>query len=138
MATLLVRIFTFLLVLALPLQGFAASRMLFCGSTNHLQTATNDSHASHDSQTAHSSHASHHNHSDSVEASNDVSQHSTLAHLSEQCPACDLCCNITAVPPTNQVFRDQPFTSELSLAYQPAIFSPTLEGLKRPPRATLA
>jgi hypothetical protein len=148
-----------LLVLSIPVQGFAASRMLFCEAAHHSQdssTGTEHSHTSksrfsqdHGAHTTnqhlssntnpHSAPIAETNHSEAGHASkHNTSTKHDIAHFAEQCPACDLCCNVCAVPPTYQAFTEQHFVDEFFHVYQLAFFGPTLEGLKRPPRATLA
>jgi hypothetical protein len=148
-----------LLVLSIPVQGFAASRMLFCATAHHSQDSSegsNPSHASkshfsqnhgaHTTDQHHSSNNDPHrttiaetNHSEVGHASNhSTSTKHDITHFAEQCPACDLCCNVCAVPPTYQAFAEQHFVDEFFQIYQLAFFGPTLEGLKRPPRAILA
>jgi hypothetical protein len=130
-----------LLVLSIPVQGFAASRMLFCATAHHSQNhgahTTDQHHSSNNDQ--HSAPIAETTHSEVGHASKlSATTKHDISHFAEQCPACDLCCNVCAVPPTYQAFAEQHFVDEFFQIYQLAFFGPTLEGLKRPPRATLA
>jgi hypothetical protein len=137
MPTLFRHILACLLVLSVPVHSFAASRMLFCSTAHHAQAAssTQQRHAEkmHYASTAESHHETMVH---SMKHSTD--SHPDNEHFTEQCPACDLCCSVCAVPPSNKIFTEQPSIEVFLQTYQLAIVSPTLEGLKRPPRATLA
>jgi hypothetical protein len=144
MTTLFRHILACLLVLSIPVQGFAASRMQFCATAHHSQAASHSEqlpaekmhHAtphdvSHAGSHAEMTHSTEHK-------KHETGSHNSVAHFTEQCPACDLCCNVFAVPPTNTLFSQLPSIEVFLQTYQLAFFGPSLEGPKRPPRATLA
>jgi hypothetical protein len=124
-----IRLLMWLLVLAMPLQGIAASSKLFCKSGHHSQIASqhekvntqHDDHSHHSHQTGHSS-----------------SENEANVNEASQCSACSLCCNLSALPASIEL-RAESFES-------PALFefdrrqapAPLLEGPKRPPRVPFA
>jgi hypothetical protein len=144
MTTLFRHILACFLVLSIPVQGFAASRMQFCATAHHSQASSHSEHrpaenmhhaAPHDVGHA----VSHAEMTHSTEhKKHETGSHNSVAHFTEQCPACDLCCNVCAVPPTNTPFNKLPSIEVFLQTYQLAFFGPSLEGPKRPPRATLA
>jgi hypothetical protein len=126
-----------LLILSIPVQGFAASRMLFCATAHQAQAASPTPHQHVDNK-HHTGTAESHHGATAHATKHGTSSQPDIAPISEQCPACDLCCNVCAVPPSNKIFTEQPTIEVFLQTYQLAVVSPTLEGLKRPPRATLA
>ncbi len=152
MTTLFRHILACLLVLSIPVQGFAASRMQFCATAHHSQAAAHSeqlpAEKMHHATTHDLSHTAMHTLSHAVSHAemthstdhkkHETGSHNTVAHFAEQCPACDLCCNVCAVPPTNTPFSKLPSIEVFLQTYQLAFFGPSLEGPKRPPRATLA
>lgn len=148
MTTLFRHILACLLVLSIPVQGFAAARMQFCAAAHHSQAASHSKQQP--AEKMH--HATPHdgsytvvhaiNHAEATHSAkhtkHETGSHNTVAHFAEQCPACDLCCNVYAVPPSNTPLSELPSIEEFLQTYQLAIFGPSLEGPKRPPRATLA
>jgi hypothetical protein len=123
-----------LLMLAVPLQGIAASTKLFCKSGHHSQ---NSSH--------HATMQSHHAMSES-HGVNDISNHGNHSVIESkasgqadgQCSVCGLCGNLSALPPSIDSLAESfksPVLFEFTLVPPPA---PFLEGPKRPPRLLFA
>lgn len=120
------------IALALPMQGLAASTMLFCAPQHHAPQAAAESH----DHTAHArmggdattSHGDMHSGHDDGGATDDDST----------CSVCAACC--TAVAITVSVL--QPAVLDISSHYGPAISDPRAgfmtAGLERPPRNILA
>jgi hypothetical protein len=135
-----------LLLFALPLQGFAAATMLNCGPNHHRMWE-----ASIGTQVDSSDHAAlgHHQHPkdvadpDEMVASGDhAGGGSSLHHMSQlskfKCTACAACCMGVAMPPSPLAFLSFPPAS----APTPNVSAPHVDfvsnGLDRPPRLFLA
>ena len=97
----LVRFAAALLLLALPMQAFAAASMLFCGRVTHntwlQQTARalSDHDADHHATVLHGNDSGHHGR---AVGHNHDGDHGQLKHLAESCSACSDCCCPTALP----------------------------------------
>jgi hypothetical protein len=114
----------FMLLLALPLQGFAAAAMMSCAPSHHGVPA---SVAMHDGSAVHA----HHHDSDRDPAS-------TPSHGKHACSACAACCIGGALAPS--ALR---FSADLSTHLRPLLARVTppafiTEGTERPPRHVLA
>jgi hypothetical protein len=149
-------ILAWLLMLAIPVQGFAATAMLFCAPSHHgvvrvvssvdtssLTGSDNVSH--HHSQTQQST--NHHGASAVSLGSNDAGDHHGLTKSSPikigkvadgKCSACAMCCTgsvITSTPSSHAVATTAsnqiPFAMESFASYVP-------EGLDPPPRSLIA
>jgi len=135
-----------LLLLALPLQGFAAATMLNCGPNHHRMWE-----ASVGTQVDSSDHAAHGHHQhpqnvaepDEMAAAGDHDDvDNSLHHLSKlskfKCSACAACCMGVALPPSPIAFLSFPPASVLTSS----VFAPHVDfvssGLDRPPRLFLA
>ena len=134
-----------LLLIALPVQGFAAATMLNCGPNHHRMWE-----ASVGTQVGSSEHAAHdHQHPKDVADPDEVAvvgDHadggSSLNHLSKlskfKCSACAACCMGVALPPSPLAFLSFPPAS----APTPNVSAPHVDfvsnGLDRPPRLFLA
>lgn len=138
-----------LLALALPLQGFAASSMLLCGASHHQPQAEQ----SQPETQGHGEGAVHH-HGTMVDASALQPDSSGAAHLEAdtehahpaksgkavagQCSVCAACCNAAALVST----LVPPLAVATATVYSVARLEPhagfTPGGLERPPRPTLA
>lgn len=123
-----------LLLFALPLQGFAASAMLFCKTSHHHETMMQvSSQGDHD----HAAHQ-HDQHGLSTTAADTSSQSGGLQHDMTKCSACAACCvgaaivsslgnGFSSAPPDSHSI---PFSAVRFAGHIPA-------GLERPPRAIL-
>ncbi len=104
-------VLAWLVLAALPLQGFAAASMLFCGQAAHgvaqPRTAPHQEghdHAAHSQGAGHDSmaaaHAGHHE-SDAGPASTNLAAHGDAATAAggdgHACPICASCCNLLAI-----------------------------------------
>ncbi len=125
-------------MLALPVQGLAASTMLQCGPGHHMgQGEMNSMHAMHSmqampGQAAHddASHEHHSNHAHDAPSSPDAS--------SAKCSACASCCSAVAilgmVLPASAPVRHAAPAPILAVSWQPVFIA----GPEKPPRAFLA
>lgn len=131
------------MVIAMPVQGMAASLMLFCG-TGHERVASawvagvaadarvhDGAAAGHDHE-AHASHAS--------TAAHDMGEGAGPAqqHTEHTCSACAACCSVLALPMSFSL----PATSGMAHTMRSAAPTPRPshqpDGLDRPPRSTRA
>ena len=145
-------LFTWLLLLAVPLQGYAASTMLICGQGHHAsasrttarvaeQNAT--SAANHDHSAAHQDHASHaHQHIKSqfdLENAASPQDHALTKvkgkHLSGKCSVCASCCGSAAMISTFVLPPLERASSMVEPLPLPHIVDITIHGFERPPRA---
>ena len=135
-----------LLLLALPLQGYAASTMLNCGPNHHrMRDASVGSQADSSDHAAHGryQHPTDAANPDEMAASGDhTDDGNSLHHLSKlskfKCSACAACCMGVALPPPPLAFLSFPPAS----APTPNVSAPHVDfvssGLDRPPRLFLA
>ena len=146
-------LFAWLLMLAVPLQGYAASTMLFCGPAHHTASSrmppsaavlnTKKSSAKHDRSVAHHDHASHaHEQGKSspvqVTAASPQDHASTQVagkHLTGKCSMCAFCCGGAAIVSTVNLPPPEPASMVVEPLPQPLIVGVTVHGLERPPRA---
>jgi hypothetical protein len=124
---------SFLLVLAIPLQGIAANTMVFCKTTHHAsQTAKRSIHQT-------SVQAQSHNMLNEADAkTSDHANHPRDAARSSQCSACHFCCHFSALPSYLSIEVAPPTASDIPIFTTSAPLGPVLAGLKRPPRLLLA
>ncbi len=129
-----------LLLLALPVQSHAASRMLFCEPARHAQasveqqTVVETDHAGHAGPVSFDdAHAGHHGADRSDDA--DISAPS-VTH--SKCSACASCCLGMALVPAVLIFSSGPHAPELVPAAAPTFQVHTPRRLDRPPRPRLA
>lgn len=120
-----------LLLLALPVQGFAAARMMQCGP-GHARMQHTDGTAQHDGH-------EHHDHqAESPSQADDMSQHGSLPAAKHHCSACAACCVGMALPSSAPVLA----TPLESLPLVAATGGPDpvflTSGLERPPRTLRA
>ncbi|MBC7207194.1 MAG: hypothetical protein H5U27_11830 [Methyloversatilis sp.] len=115
---------TFLLLLALPLQGFAAAAMISCAPSHHgLQTTV----TLHDDAAAHAHHQG-----------GDHDPVSTPSHGKHACSACAACCIGGALMPSALRLPGD-FSTHLRPLPAPVIPPAFItEGTERPPRHDLA
>jgi hypothetical protein len=127
------------LLLALPLQGFAAATMLPCGAT----AGPTHGHATATTALADANHDHHHAQQDIAAAHDDgqASQDHAAApdhQAGSKCSTCSVCCVGAAFLPTN--LNVHPVFHSLTLQLAPAalLFSGTSpQRLERPPRLIL-
>ena len=130
-----------LLVVALPVQGYAAQAMLMCGPAHHQSAAVHD-HALHDHDDAPENLAdSVPSHSDAMAspaASLDHHAKAGSAGHASKCSACSSCCGAAAA--TTAVFGVAviPLHVPAAATISAGTTAETVGGLDRPPRATLA
>lgn len=131
---------TFLLAIALPMQGMAATTMISCGSGPHPHGQ-----AQTDSPEHHGDVAGHW-HSHAAEASSPVTEvdhgHGGKSDLAKgtlhKCSACASCCTGVAVPSHTVAFDSVKLTDQFSPLAARSVPAYVSEGLERPPRAFLA
>lgn len=134
-------VLTWLLALALPVQGYAAQAMLFCGPM-HDRPAAASSAAGHDHGAhAHGSASLHHD-EQAAEPGDGPAQAldgESAGKVSQaKCSVCASCCSMAAIASGHVA----PDALRLSFDYALAPFEPhagrTAGGLDRPPKARLA
>ncbi|MBT9501674.1 MAG: hypothetical protein IV092_10550 [Burkholderiaceae bacterium] len=119
-----------LLAVALPIQGYAATTMLLCGPAHHQSSATHD-HAMHEHGDAAMGHDGTGAHGEATEASptpgGDKAQ-------TGKCSVCSSCCNAAAITASvvapAVVSPDLPEVVPVLIAEERVIIG----GLERPPR----
>jgi hypothetical protein len=121
-----------LLLLAIPLQGYAASTMLFCTAGQHSQTESAQAPAT----IAH--HGDHTGHPVPLKKSSQHHGDAKTPKGTTTCSACSLCCNLVVMMPSHEVVATFASHERLLPAQILPPQSPSLKGLKRPPRARLA
>lgn len=121
------RFLLWLLMLAIPWQGMAASTMLLCEPSHHRQQAAAES--THDHHDADAGDAQHHAASHTP-GSADVSK--------SKCSVCASCCSgmaLLGAPLTAAVFEQHGFYAGFVTTHLEPVF---IAGPKKPPRAPLA
>lgn len=120
-------VFAWILVLALPLQGYAAQAKLFCGPTHHGVTAP-VTHQHVDVDVDHAAHAD----TDLAKA-----EPATTAGAGK-CSACASCCSVVAI--TGAVVQMPAITpqSPIVATVPQANDGALIAGLERPPRRAFA
>lgn len=131
------RIFlSFLLAVALPVQGWAASTMLWCASTpaHHASSTAagpaTDAHAHHHVQTPADA-------AGSADAAADATATTDAGSLGK-CSACAACCIGVAILPSHQFTPMLPIAASYGLIALAPPARIALDGLERPPRSSLA
>jgi len=119
---------TFLLALALPLQGYAAQRMLFCAPQSHHPVQVQ---APHD-------HSAHVHHSSKADAKAPVHDSVHAKFTPGKCSACASCCAGVAMVSSPLVFSANTPSPDYTGTVVPAYSGHTPDRLDRPPRSTLA
>ncbi len=91
-----------LVMAALPLQGFAAASMLFCGPSGHASAAQQDSHdhASHSQDGGHKHDAAHADTASSQPQEGGPQTGAATVDDGHSCPICASCCNLVALSET--------------------------------------
>lgn len=132
------------LVFALPMQGFAAATMMNCEKSHSHETKslteTHD-HATHSGYDEATSHEATHEHvADAIDNQhNHATPHSSSTkHACSHCATCTVCCATTAIVTTSLNVLAQFDNSKATLAYSaPQFTSFVSAGIERPPRAIL-
>lgn len=156
MHRLLRTVLTWLLVLALPAQGYAAQAMLFCGPGHHGGAASEGivsvahDHAEHPGGHTESG-ASHeavhvHAHADTADthaATDDLGAAADKPAKAQSlgadtCSACAACCSAAAMTSTSPTLAALQLTPEYGIAAIEHHGSRAGDGLERPPRTFLA
>lgn len=141
-----------LTMLALPLQGVAAVRMLHCLTTasaaqstawptGHVADETAHHHAAHESHDHAHAHVHPHGHDGSPAGEADDGAAADTAHghgASHKCSACAACCAGMAVAFELPLMPQPPHGAEHTPVAEAAAASFIAGGLERPPRSTLA
>lgn len=117
-----------LMLLALPLQGWAAATMLGCGQQHAHAAAAAAQHADHHADHAHPAHAAAHGHADE----------GAHADGAGSCASCAACMVGLALPAASLALADPPVAGEPRLRAPPAPVSFVTGGPDRPPRTVLA
>jgi hypothetical protein len=140
------RFLSWLLMLAIPLQGIAASTMLLCGPSLDRQQvaveAVHDHHAPHDGASAAHSHDRHHADADAdaadTAAGSGTHSPASADHPKAKCSVCASCCSgvaIVATPLTTAVSEQhESYTVFLATDFEPVFIA----GPEKPPRSFLA
>ena len=137
---------TWLLAIALPLQGWAAASMLSCGPIDERMTgaaAAAAPHMHHHGRAAMHAHSP--IHSDDRSAASDASdmEHGAAHHdfdkLSKfKCSACSVCCTAAALPATIVSFDATPVAHSVDQALPATAVVFLTAGPERPPRPIFA
>jgi len=129
-----------ILILAMPIHGFAAASMIVCGP-NHARMAEAAEAASHDHGGGAQSGAGHHHHAAAPSAHDPADDPESLfvKILKLKCSACESCCAMSAVPvaalPSLSFVPSLGVTAPFFDSSNAAIVP---DGLERPPSAVLA
>gem|GEM_PF-872366 len=145
------RLIIWIMLFALPLQGYAAVAMIYCGPSHHASAAVSHEvsaqqsthptahHHANDSGTQDASNH-HHAEADTQPSGQHNSSNDSPHNSSHKCSACSACCmgSITAMAPfSSPVFITA--GSPILIPHQTASLSAVfLEGPLRPPRTILA
>ena len=136
-----------LLLLALPLQGWAAASMLNCGPSHHRMAGATAPAAVHE---GHHQGAAAHHHGDAgpgevdstagaPTAAGELGSHHDLTQLGKfKCSACAVCSTAAALPVTVLAFEAAPSTGFVAPPLPDATVVFQTGGPERPPRSFLA
>ena len=130
-----------ILVFALPVQGFAAAAMMNCEkSHNHeakslTESQSHATHSGHDEVNSHE--ATHEDVADAVD--NHATHHSSSSkHVCSHCGTCAVCCASTAIVASSLAVPPQFDDITANLAYSASQFTSFISaGIERPPRSIL-
>jgi hypothetical protein len=129
-----------LLLLALPVQGFAAAQMTQCGpSHGRLQHTLASGHGEAEAVHAHEQYAQeHHSHQHAASQADEASNDGSTPPAKHHCSACAACCVGMALPSSAPVVI-APAEAVIHVATTGAAEPIFLtSGLERPPRSPLA
>jgi hypothetical protein len=121
-----------LLMASIPIQGLAASQMLFCAMAKHAN------HLSAKVQLENPAVAPPCHGSLAQAASANVTIDATTSFILESCSDCELCCHLSVLPQTDQPLCEPRLISVSLKASFEASPEPTLGGFRKPPRPRLA
>lgn len=116
------RLFIWIMLIALPLQGFAAAAMIHCAPAQQASVHMHDGM---------------HHHDDGAQSANPQHQHGGSHQAADKCSACSTCCMgaiVDAAVPTDFSLPPVAMPLPQAVAPLPSIF---LEGPQRPPRHLL-
>lgn len=138
MKTLLKSLFVWLMLLAVPFQGFASATMMFCAPLDAALVSTAIAAAPHDHHAMLAAERAQHDHHGAVASHHDSQDSSPGHHADGKCNSCAACCFGAAMVPSHvspirvdpQFFAAIPFTG----GFMPTV-DPTLP--ERPPQASL-
>ena len=134
-----------ILVFALPVQGFAAATMMNCEQSHSHEAksvAEGHSHAMHSGHDEGVSHeaAVHEDVADAADAADNHATHhsSSTKHACSHCGTCTVCCTSTAIVGSSLRVPAQFDDRKVNLAYTAAQFTSFISaGIERPPRFIL-
>ena len=124
-----------LIMLAIPLHGFAAASMIFCGP-HHAALAQRADSAHHDHG---EDHAHHHPHAAPATDADETGLAGFVKFFSVKCSACAACCSLSAMPATPMPALN--FLPSISVAvpfFGSSYAGIVPDGLERPPSQHLA
>jgi hypothetical protein len=135
---------TWLLLLAIPVQGMAAATMAFCGPSHHAgasreqpRQGASAAHVHHGSDAPGAHH--HRGAAPPAGAPTDAAAPATLTQADDQkCSACASCCSFSAVPSAALAVPAAALCATRFNAVVPRIDAFTADGPDRPPRSLLA
>jgi hypothetical protein len=130
------RIFlAWLIMAAVPLQGIAASSMLFCALDGHHSSPAHSTAAQHAKAQGVTSAAHDHGRHTHQKASLETAKAGSLPDTGHACGACGACCHSTAIAELPRWAAPQP--AEQSVEAEPFVLIHTLASgvLDKPPRA---
>lgn len=128
------RLLIWIMLIALPLQSYAAAGMIYCEPAHHAVGATADSPHMHAGEDAH---VHHHNDMAMADEHSDQDRSAPHKNSASKCSACSACCLGIAVIGTLDSRIHTPTGSPIMVARATlAHASVILEGLQRPPRTT--
>jgi len=144
MSRLLKIVIIWLLVFALPMQGFASSAMLDCGAAHQHLMPGSSSHAEDGASLDQQQQMHHHEQASSTEdhaashaSSGDASTDDSHHHGATKCSACTSCCLSSAISAPVMPDPVTPLPGGLETSFQPdqqfTAYFP--EGLERPPHS---
>lgn len=133
-----------ILLFALPVQGFAAATMMNCEKPHSHEAKNiteNYNHAMHNGHNEAINHEVTHEHAADIEDAvdnNSTHQSTTTKHACSHCATCTLCCSTSAIVTTSLNVLAQFDNNKATLAYStPQFTSFVSAGIERPPRSIL-
>lgn len=130
-----------MLVFALPMQGFAAATMMNCEKPHSHEAkslAESHNHAMHSRHGEVANHAAIHEHVADATGNHDTHHSSSSKHACSHCGTCTVCCASTAIVASSLTILAQFDKSKASLAYSTSQFTSFISaGIERPPRLIL-
>lgn len=131
-----------MLVFALPMQGFAAATMMNCEKSHSHETRSLADGHNHAIHSGHDEGVSHKPtvHEDVADATDNHATHhsSSTKHACSHCCTCTVCCASTAIVASSLNVPAQFNNSKANLAYSAPQFTSFISaGLERPPRSIL-